>query len=175
MKSVDVKPMTYFDFNKENNKEDRKFEVGGHIRTSKFKNFFAKGCTPNWSEEVFAIKKFKNTVLWTYVISDLKTEKTVATFYGKELQKRNQKEFKVEKVIKRKVINCMSSGKATIIILTVGLIKKMLLYKMSHFLEPLTHSKNKIEVELNLSNYAIKSDLKMQQVLIHQILLKILI
>ena len=44
---------------------------------------------------------------------------------------------------------------------------------MSYFPEPHTHSKNKIEVELHLSNYATKSDLKkMQQMLIHQNLLK---
>ena len=48
------------------------------------------------------IKKVKNTVLWTYVISDLKGEEIVGTFYEKELQKTNQKEFRVEKVIKRK-------------------------------------------------------------------------
>ena len=39
---------------------------------------------------------------WTYVISDLKCEEIVGTFYEKELQKINQKEFRVEKVIKRK-------------------------------------------------------------------------
>ena len=48
------------------------------------------------------IKKVKNAVLWTYVISDLKGEETVGTFYKKELQKPNQTEFRVEKVIKRK-------------------------------------------------------------------------
>ena len=44
----------------------------------------------------------KNTVPWTYVISDLNGEKVVGTFYEKELQKANQKEFRVEKVLKRK-------------------------------------------------------------------------
>ena len=48
------------------------------------------------------IKKVKNTVPWTYIISDLKGEEIVATFYEKELQKTNQKEFGIEKVIKRK-------------------------------------------------------------------------
>ena len=50
----------------------------------------------------FVIIKLKNTVPWTYVISDYKGEETVGTFYKKELQKTNQKEFRVEKVIKRK-------------------------------------------------------------------------
>ena len=56
------------------------------------------------------------------------------------------------------MINYISNGKAAIIVLTVGLIQKMLLYKMSNFPEPHTHSKNKIEFELDLSNYATKSD-----------------
>ena len=52
-------------------------------------------------EEVFGIKKVKNTVPWTYVISDLKGEEIFRTFYQKELQKINQRQFRVEKVIKR--------------------------------------------------------------------------
>ena len=65
-------------------------------------------------------------MLWTYVINDFKGEEIVGTFYGKELQKKkkNQKEFRVEKIIKRKCDNYMLNGKDTIILLTVGLIKK---------------------------------------------------
>ena len=48
------------------------------------------------------IKKVKNTVPWTYVISDLNGEEILGKFYEKELQKTNQKECRVEKVIKRK-------------------------------------------------------------------------
>ena len=54
----------------------------------------------------------------------------------------------------------MFNEKATIILLTAGLIKNILFYKMSYFPEPHIHSKNKIEVELYFSNYATKSDLK---------------
>ena len=57
---------------------------------------------PNWSEEVFVIKKAQNTVPWAYVIRDLNGEEIVGTFYEKELRKTNQEEFRVEKVIKRK-------------------------------------------------------------------------
>ena len=57
MKPVDVKLSTYIDFDKKNNKEGPKFKVRDHIRISKYKNIFEKGCTPNWSEEVFVIKK----------------------------------------------------------------------------------------------------------------------
>ena len=35
------------------------------------KNVFAKGYTPNWSEEIFVVEKIKNTVPWTYIINDL--------------------------------------------------------------------------------------------------------
>ena len=48
------------------------------------------------------IKKVINTVPWTYVINDLNGEELVATFYEKELQKTNQKEFRIEKVVKKK-------------------------------------------------------------------------
>ena len=39
---------------------------------------------------------------WTYFISDLNGYEIVGTFYRKELQKANQKEFRAEKVINRK-------------------------------------------------------------------------
>ena len=102
MKLVDVKPGTYIDSSKEISNEDPKFKIGDIVRISKYKNIFAKGYVPNWSEEVFVIKKVRNTVPWTYVISDLKVEEIVGTFCEKEEQKTNQKEFRVEKVIKRK-------------------------------------------------------------------------
>ena len=44
------------------NAKDPKFKVGDHVRISKCKIIFAKGYMPNWSEEVFVIKKVKNTV-----------------------------------------------------------------------------------------------------------------
>ena len=58
---------------------------------------------PNWSEEIFVIKKDENTVPWIYVIYDLNVEEIVGVFYKNELQKTNQKEFRIEKVTKRKV------------------------------------------------------------------------
>ena len=66
---------------------------------SEYKNikYFSKGYTPNQSEEVFVINKFKNTVSLTYVISDLKREETVGTFYKKELQNQDQKNLELKK------------------------------------------------------------------------------
>ena len=70
--------------------------------TIKMKPVNVKGYTPNWSEEVFVIKKVKNTAPWTYVINDLTGKEIIGTFYEKEPQKTNRKEFRIEKVIKRK-------------------------------------------------------------------------
>ena len=102
IKPADVKDNTYIDFKKEVNDKDPKFKVGDHVRISKYKNIFAKGYTPNWSEQVFAVSKTKNTVPWTYFVNDLNDEEIIGTLYEKELQKINQKEFRIEKAIKRK-------------------------------------------------------------------------
>ena len=99
MKPVDVKDNTYIDFKKEVNDKNPKFKVGDHVRISKYKNIFAKGYTPNWSEEVFVVKKVRNTVPWTYVINDLNGEEIIGIFYEKELQKTNQQECRIEKII----------------------------------------------------------------------------
>ena len=64
MKLFDIKWNTYIGSSKETNNEDSKFKIGDIVRISKCKNIFAKGYTPNWSEEVFVIKKAKNTVPW---------------------------------------------------------------------------------------------------------------
>ena len=100
MKLVGVKSKAYVNFSKETNNEDPKFKIGDIDRISKYENIFAKDYVPNWSEEVFIDTKVKNTVSWAYVICDLKGKEIVGTFYEKELQKTNQKVFRVEKVIK---------------------------------------------------------------------------
>ena len=76
-------------------------KIGDHERISKYKKIFAKGYTPNWSEKVFVIKKITNAVPWTYFINDLNGEEIVRTLYENELQKTNQEEFRIEKVIKK--------------------------------------------------------------------------
>ena len=62
MKPVDVKSNTYIDSSKEINDKNPKFKIGDNVRISKYPNIFPKGYTLNWSEEVFVIKKVKNTV-----------------------------------------------------------------------------------------------------------------
>ena len=62
MKPIDVTNDSYVEYNKDFNKRDPKFKFGDHVRIPKYKNIFAKGYTPNLSEEVFVINKIKNTV-----------------------------------------------------------------------------------------------------------------
>ena len=102
MKSVDVKDNTYIDFKKEVNNKNPKFKVGDHVRLSKYKNIFAKEYMPNWSEEIFIIKKIKNIVPWTYGINDLNGEEIIGIFHENELQKTDQNEFRIEIVLKKK-------------------------------------------------------------------------
>ena len=83
MKAIDVKSDSFAEYNEESNEKDPKFKVGDHVRISKYKNIFAKLYAPNWSEEIFVIKKIKNTAPWTYVISDLNGEEIIGSFYEK--------------------------------------------------------------------------------------------
>ena len=80
-------------------------------------------------KKVLGLQKLKIFLRGHNVLDDLNGKKIVGSFYEKELQKSNQGEFRIEKVIKRKVINYTSKGKVMIIHLIVGLIKKILLYK----------------------------------------------
>ena len=57
MKPVDVKSDSFAEYNEESNEKDPKFKVDDHVRISKYKNVFAKYYTPNWSEELFIVKK----------------------------------------------------------------------------------------------------------------------
>ena len=124
MKPIDVKKNTFINTGKEVNDKDHKFKVGDRVRISKYKNIFAKSYNPNWSEEIFVIKKSKNTVPWTYVINDLNGEEIIGKFYEKDLQKTNQEEFRIQKVTEKKETSYMSNGKDMIIHLIAGLIKK---------------------------------------------------
>ena len=120
MKPKDVTDDSFIENSEETNEKDPKFKVGDNVRISKYKNIFAKGYTPNWSEEVFIVNKVQSTVPWTYLINGLNGAEFKGSFYEKELQKTNQKEFRIEKRLKRKVINYMSNGKDIIILLIVG-------------------------------------------------------
>ena len=82
MKPIDIKSSTYFGFDKKNNKEGPKFKVDDNVRISKYKNIFAKDYVPNWSNETLVVKKYKNTVPWTYFYRDLNGQEVIVTFYA---------------------------------------------------------------------------------------------
>ena len=105
VKPVEVKPIkskTYFDPCKEINDKDPKIKIGDFVRISKYKNIFGNNSTPNWLQEVFVVKKVRNTVPYTNVINGLNGEEIVGKFYENELEKSNQKGFITVKKIKRK-------------------------------------------------------------------------
>lgn len=58
-----------------------KFKVGDCVRISKYKNCFEKGYTPNWSTELFTVKKMNNTKPYTYHIEDKRKQPILGTFY----------------------------------------------------------------------------------------------
>ena len=91
MNPIDAKRYPFAEYNEDSNEKDPKFKVGDHVRTSKYKNIFAKGYVSNWPEEAFVMSKIKNTVPWTNAISDLNGEEIIGSFYKRESQKTNQK------------------------------------------------------------------------------------
>ena len=96
MKPVNVKSNTYIDYRKEIHDKDAKFKIGDVVRISKYKNIFAKGYIPNWSEEVFAIKNFKNTVPWM-LLAILKVKKLLESFMKKNCKKQFKKSLELKK------------------------------------------------------------------------------
>ena len=86
MKPIDFKnnKIVYID---EHNEKDSRFKVGDRVRTSRYKNIFAKGYTPNWSKEIFIVDKINDTAPYTCNLKDLNDEEIIGSFYDKELQK----------------------------------------------------------------------------------------
>ena len=115
MKAIDVTDDSCAKYNEDFNKKDPKFKVGDHVRISKYKNIFAKGYTPNWSEEVSVVSKIKNTVPWTYVVCDVNGEEITGSFYEKELHKTNQEMFRIEKYLIVGLIKKISCKKESIL------------------------------------------------------------
>ena len=79
-----------------------KFDIGDRVRITKYKRpVFDKGYTPNWTEEIFIIKQILPTKPVTYKIADLMGKEIKGSFYQKELQKTEQENFRIERVIKK--------------------------------------------------------------------------
>ena len=86
---IEVPSGFYAEYSEDDDEKDPKFKVADRVRISKYKKLFAKGYMKSWSE-LFIISKIKNTVPWTYFISDFNGEKIDGSFYEKELQKSSQ-------------------------------------------------------------------------------------
>ena len=87
MKPKDVKDDNKRVYIEEHNEKSARYNVGDRVRISKFKNIFAKGCTPNWNREIFIVNKINDTVPYTYNLKDLNDKEIVGSFYHRELQK----------------------------------------------------------------------------------------
>ena len=81
---------TYIEFGIANKNKYPEFKVGNHIRISKYKTAFAKGYTPNWSEEDFVIAESLKHCVIDKFISDINDKGIAGTFYEKESEKANQ-------------------------------------------------------------------------------------
>ena len=103
MKPVDVNSRTYIDFGIEHNEKDPKFKVGDHVRISKYKNIFAKGYTPNWSEEVFVIKKLKILFYGPILLVILLVKKLLELFPKNNCKKQIKKSVGLKKESREKV------------------------------------------------------------------------
>ena len=94
MKPVNVKSNTYINCNKELNDKDHKFKNGDIVRISKYINIFAKSYIPNWSEEMFVIKKVKNTTVDILVI--VMEKKLLERFTKKYCKKKIKKSLELK-------------------------------------------------------------------------------
>ena len=97
MKLVDVKPNTDINSSQEINDEDPKFKMGNIVRISKYKNIFAKGYVPNWSEEVFVNKTSKTLFRRHVLIVILKAKKLLERFTKKDCKKQIEKRLVLKK------------------------------------------------------------------------------
>ena len=121
MKPIDVKSGSYAEYSADSNVKDAKFEIDDHVRISKYKNIYAKGHTLNWSEEVFVISKVKNTVPCAMIPT---VKKSVERSMKNNCRKQIKQNLELKKQSREKVIGYMSNGKAMIICLIAGLIKR---------------------------------------------------
>lgn len=79
------------------------FFEGDNVRISKYKQVFAKGYIPNWTNEVFTVFRVQPTLPATYLLKDNKGELLQGGFYGHEMQLSTVGDvYLVEKILKRK-------------------------------------------------------------------------
>ena len=132
MKPIDVKSDCYTEYNVDSNAKNAKFKIGDHVRFLNYKNIFAKGYAPNWSAEVFVIKRVKITVpricgltvLRSLILTVLAAKKLMEYFTKKNCRRQIKQTLELRKQSRKKVMNYMINGKTMIIRLIVGLVKE---------------------------------------------------
>ena len=98
-------------------------------------------------------------------------EPIAGSYYEKELQKTNQEKLRIEKVLKKRMINCTSNGKGMIVDLIVRLIKRpQIIISSQYFPKTFRSFGGNINVKVDLSKYATKTDLENVHTLILQVL-----
>ena len=102
MKPADVISNTYIDSGKEINNKDPIFKIGDTVRISKYKNIFLKAYTPNQSREAFRLKKLKILYRGHILLMTVLKKKLLERFMKRIAKSKLQKEFRFEKVIKKK-------------------------------------------------------------------------
>ena len=108
----------------------------------------------------FAMKEIKNIVPWTCAINDLNGEEIIGTFDEKKFQKKDQQEFRIEKVIKKKGDKLYNKWKGYDNSFNSWIDKKDLVLMSQYFPKPYDHFGGNINVKVGLSNYETKTDLK---------------
>lgn len=84
------------------NVPEPKFQLNDHVRISKFKTIFEKGYTPNWTTEVFTIRKVQRTIPPTYLLKDYRGQNIAGSFYEFELLKSKIPDvYLIEKILKK--------------------------------------------------------------------------
>lgn len=80
------------------------FKVGDYVRLSKYRTVFEKGYTPNWTAEIFRIRKVQyNTDPITYLLDDYQNHEIKGSVYAEELQLVRQPDvYLVEKIIRKR-------------------------------------------------------------------------
>ena len=106
------------------NDKDPKFKIGDIVRISKYKNNFAKGYSPNWSEEVLMMKKVKILCRGHILLMTLTEKKLLELFTKKNCKKKIKKSLELKTQSREKMINNMLNQKDPIIHLIAGWIKK---------------------------------------------------
>lgn len=81
-----------------------KFKIGDYVRLSKYRTVFEKGYTPNWTTEIFRVRKvLVNTDPITYLLEDYQNREIKGSVYAEELQLvKNPNVYLVEKIVRRR-------------------------------------------------------------------------